>query len=95
MWLGKGNDPHYTPSTTFETFPFPPGLTPDIPSSDYASEPRAMAVALVKVLGRDRSAVLYGTGPMTGSMNTTRSDGKTCSDGGTPPLINSQPPLAR
>ncbi len=43
-WLGKGNDPRYTPSTTFETFPFPPGLTPDIPAADYAADPRAMAV---------------------------------------------------
>lgn len=22
-WLGKGNDPRYTPTTTFETFPLP------------------------------------------------------------------------
>ncbi len=27
-WMGKGNDPRYTPTTTFETFPFPAGLTP-------------------------------------------------------------------
>ncbi len=27
-WLGVGNDPRYTPTTTFETFPFPQGLTP-------------------------------------------------------------------
>jgi hypothetical protein len=27
-WLGKGNDPRYTPTTCFETFPFPEGLTP-------------------------------------------------------------------
>ncbi len=27
-YLGVGNDPRYTPSTTFETFPFPVGLTP-------------------------------------------------------------------
>jgi Type II restriction enzyme, methylase subunits len=27
-YLGVGNDPRYTPTTTFETFPFPPGLTP-------------------------------------------------------------------
>jgi hypothetical protein len=27
-WMGKGNDPRYTPTTCFETFPFPPGLTP-------------------------------------------------------------------
>ena len=45
-WVGKGNDPRYTPTTTFETFPFPPGLTPDICASDYAADPRAMAVSL-------------------------------------------------
>ncbi|MDD2610168.1 MAG: hypothetical protein PHX60_10860 [Giesbergeria sp.] len=27
-FLGVGNDPRYTPTTCFETFPFPPGLTP-------------------------------------------------------------------
>jgi hypothetical protein len=27
-WMGIGNDPRYTPSSTFETFPFPAGLTP-------------------------------------------------------------------
>ena len=45
-WLGKGNDPRYTPTTAFETFPFPPGLTPDIPAADYADDPRSVAVAL-------------------------------------------------
>jgi type II restriction/modification system DNA methylase subunit YeeA len=44
-WLGVGNDPRYTPSTTFETFPFPEGLTPDIPASVYADDPRAQAIA--------------------------------------------------
>lgn len=44
-WLGVGNDPRYTPSTTFETFPFPEGLTPNIPASDYADDPRALAIA--------------------------------------------------
>ena len=38
--------PRYTPSTTFETFPFPAGLTPDRSASDYASDPRAMAIAM-------------------------------------------------
>ncbi|MDE2906241.1 MAG: class I SAM-dependent DNA methyltransferase [Acidobacteriota bacterium] len=38
--------PRYTPTTTFETFPFPPGLTPDIPAAHYADDPRALAVAL-------------------------------------------------
>ncbi|MCA3238117.1 MAG: class I SAM-dependent DNA methyltransferase [Curvibacter sp.] len=27
-WLGVGNDPRYTPTTCFETFPFPAGLSP-------------------------------------------------------------------
>ena len=44
-WLGKGNDPRYTPTTTFETFPFPEGLTPDIPTTGYADDPRAIAIA--------------------------------------------------
>ena len=38
--------PRYTPSTTVETFPFPPDLTPDIPAAAYAADPRAVAVAL-------------------------------------------------
>ena len=38
--------PRYTPTTTFETFPFPPGLTPNVPAADYAADPRSMAVAL-------------------------------------------------
>ena len=44
-WLGKGNDPRYTPTTTFETFPFPDGLSPDITAADYADDPRAVAIA--------------------------------------------------
>ena len=44
-FLGVGNDPRYTPSTTFETFPFPVGLTPDIPAASYAADPRALAIA--------------------------------------------------
>ena len=43
-WLGKGNDPRYTPSTTFETFPFPAGLIPTVPAAN-ASNPWATAVA--------------------------------------------------
>ena len=37
--------PRYTPTTTFETFPFPEGLTPNIPAAAYASDPRAQAIA--------------------------------------------------
>ena len=44
-WLGKGNDPRYTPSTTFETFPFPTGLGPDVPAANFAADLRAIAVA--------------------------------------------------
>ena len=55
-WQGKGNDPRYTPSTTFETFPFPLGLTPDIPAADYADDSRAMAVALSTIHGEPGSS---------------------------------------
>jgi type II restriction/modification system DNA methylase subunit YeeA len=44
-WLGVGNDPRYTPTTTFETFPFPEGLTVNIPSRDYAANPHATKIA--------------------------------------------------
>ncbi len=44
-WLGKGNDPRYTPTTTFETFPFPEGLSPNMPAADYADNPYAVAIA--------------------------------------------------
>ena len=37
--------PRYTPTTTFETFPFPEGLSPDVPAADYASDPRAQIIA--------------------------------------------------
>lgn len=40
-FLGVGNDPRYTPTTTFETFPFPAGLTPrdTAPVAGQASPP--------------------------------------------------------
>ncbi len=37
--------PRYTPTTTFETFPFPDGLSPDLPATAYANDPRAKAIA--------------------------------------------------
>ena len=37
--------PRYTPTTTFETFPFPQGLSPDVPAADYADNPCAIAIA--------------------------------------------------
>ncbi|MDE0178274.1 MAG: hypothetical protein OXP36_06720 [Gammaproteobacteria bacterium] len=44
-WHQPRRSPRYTPTTTFETFPFPDGLSPDIPASDYADDPRAVAIA--------------------------------------------------
>jgi type II restriction/modification system DNA methylase subunit YeeA len=44
-WLGVGNDPRYTPSSTFETFPFPEGLTPNRPTTEYVDDRRAVAIA--------------------------------------------------
>ncbi len=37
--------PRYTPTTTFETFPFPPGLSPDVPAAARAADPRGGAIA--------------------------------------------------
>ncbi|MGH7113912.1 MAG: class I SAM-dependent DNA methyltransferase, partial [Stellaceae bacterium] len=46
--LRKGGDledrPRYTHTTTFATFPFPDGLTPNIPAAEYAGDPRAVAI---------------------------------------------------
>ncbi len=42
--------PRYTPTTTFETFPFPDGLSPDMPAPDYAGDPRAVADAARRLL---------------------------------------------
>ena len=45
-WHGVGNDPVYNPTTVFQSFPFPAGLSPNVPASTYAADPRARAVAL-------------------------------------------------
>lgn len=42
---GVGNDPSYNPQTCFQTFPFPEGLTPNLPASAYADDPRAQRIA--------------------------------------------------
>lgn len=41
--------PRYTPSTTFETFPFPENLTPNLPATTYADTPHAQAIAAAAV----------------------------------------------
>ena len=42
---GIGNQRRYNIGVTFETFPFPDGLTPNRPAADYANDPRAIAIA--------------------------------------------------
>lgn len=37
--------PRYTATTCFDSFPFPEGLTPNIPAKDYAADPRATRIA--------------------------------------------------
>ena len=37
--------PRYTPTMTFETFPFPDGLSPDVPAAEFAEDPRVIAIA--------------------------------------------------
>ena len=44
--LGVGNQGRYNATRTFLTFPFPKGLTPDIPAADYAHDPRAQAIGV-------------------------------------------------
>ena len=44
-WHGVGNDPVYNGTLCFDTFPFPTGLTPDIPASAYVDDPHAQAIA--------------------------------------------------
>ena len=50
LWAAKlgsalEDRPRYTHGTTFETFPFPDGLTPDRLASSYAADPCAQAIA--------------------------------------------------
>lgn len=44
-WIGAGNDPTYATTSVYQTFPFPEGLTPNIPAADYATNPRAVKIA--------------------------------------------------
>ena len=44
-WMGAGNDPRYTPTTTFETFPFPAGMTPADTAAGAPTGPQADAIA--------------------------------------------------
>jgi type II restriction/modification system DNA methylase subunit YeeA len=46
-WIGAGNDPTYATTSVYQTFPFPEGLTPNIPAADYATDPRAVKIATI------------------------------------------------
>ncbi|GEC94737.1 DNA methyltransferase yeeA [Zoogloea ramigera] len=48
-WMGVGNDPRYTPSTTFETFPFPAGMTP---ADTAAGAPEGAAAEAIAAAAR-------------------------------------------
>ena len=45
MGTALQNRPRYTSTTTFETFPFPPSLTPDRPAASYANNKEAKRIA--------------------------------------------------
>ena len=52
--LGVGNDPRYTPTTTFETFPFPEGLTPNLAPADYNNAANAEIATASQTLNQLR-----------------------------------------
>lgn len=57
-WLGKGNDPRYTPTTTFETFPFP-----FPPGQEDWQNPHVVAIgAAARQLHEERDAWLNPAG---------------------------------
>jgi type II restriction/modification system DNA methylase subunit YeeA len=43
-WHGVGNDPTYNAHSCFETFPFPEGLTPNVPASEFVNNLHAQAI---------------------------------------------------
>jgi methylase of polypeptide subunit release factors len=54
--LGVGNQRRYNIGVTFETFPFPEGLTPNIPAVEYKNDPRAIKIfAAARELDRLRN----------------------------------------
>jgi len=53
-WLGVGNDPRYTPTTTFETFPFPEGLTLNLRPEQYVNPHAAEIGAAAMNLNEQR-----------------------------------------
>ncbi len=60
-WLGVGNDPRYTPTTTFETFPFPEGLTPNLAPANYNNPAAAEITTAAQELNKLRDNWLNPT----------------------------------
>jgi hypothetical protein len=58
-WLGVGNDPRYTPTSCFETFPFPPDLAP-AQTADQLLEtlPDGSAIPRAAALSPSRTAAI-------------------------------------
>ena len=44
-WIGAGNDVTYSNTAVFETFPFPAGLTPAVPSGQWNVDSRTRPIA--------------------------------------------------
>lgn len=44
-WIGAGNDPTYATKSVYAPFPFPDGLSPDIPTGSFVDDPCAQAIA--------------------------------------------------
>jgi len=53
-WMGAGNDPRYTPTTTFETFSFPEGLTPNLAPANHNNPAAAEIAAAAQKLNTSR-----------------------------------------
>ena len=60
MKHGVGNDPQYTPTEGFQTFPFPEGLSLDVAAVQYANDERAQQIAsAARALNEMRDRWLY------------------------------------
>jgi type II restriction/modification system DNA methylase subunit YeeA len=60
MKHGVGNDPQYTPTEGFQTFPFPDGLTLDLPATAHQNDDRAQQIsAAARELNEMRDRWLY------------------------------------
>ncbi len=45
-FMGVGNDSRYTPSTAFDTYPFPSSLTPNVLVSERTASPHGLAISM-------------------------------------------------